>query len=61
MYDEFLINRDCPVEKTFKTYFGELKNLHQLIDELQKRGDDFYFSYVNGNENHFSNWIEHVF
>ncbi|MEM3374226.1 MAG: hypothetical protein QXE31_03310 [Candidatus Woesearchaeota archaeon] len=61
MYDEFLINRDCPLEKTFKTYFGELKNLYELKKELQERGDDFYFSYVNEKENHFSNWIEHVF
>jgi hypothetical protein len=62
MLDKFTkVLSDAPEDKTFKTGFGEIRNLSELRNLLVEKGKTFYDSYVNDNENHFANWIEGVF
>jgi hypothetical protein len=52
---------DCPADKTFKTSFGELKNIKELRTSLCEKGNSLYSEYANASVNHFSNWIADVF
>lgn len=52
---------DVPEDKTFRTSFGEIKNLGELRNALLEKGKQFYEAYVNKNENHFANWVEGVY
>ncbi len=45
----------------FKTNYGEIKNLRELRSLLFAKGKKLFNQYVNKDENHFANWIEHVF
>ncbi|NTV23775.1 MAG: hypothetical protein HGA85_05370 [Nanoarchaeota archaeon] len=52
--------QDVPADRTFKTGFGELRNVHELKSFLQEKGESVYASYANESENHFANWVEAV-
>jgi len=39
----------------------KLQSLYELIDELETMGEDNFNHYVNELDNHFANWVEHVF
>lgn len=58
-YEKILQN--ASKEKTFKTNYGELKNLKELRSLLFAKGKKLFNEYVNEKDNHFANWVEHVF
>ena len=39
----------------------KLKTVYELIDELETMTEETFKHYVTETENHFANWIEHVF
>jgi len=39
----------------------QLKSVYELVDELETMTEDMFNHYVTDTENHFANWIEHVF
>lgn len=39
----------------------KLKSVYELIDELETMSEENFRQYVSETENHFANWIEHVF
>lgn len=62
MYKKFhRVLQNASEEQTFKTNFGEIKNLRELRSLLFAKGKKLFNQYVNEKENHFANWIEHVF
>ena len=52
---------DCPADKTFKTDFGEIKNLTELKRHLLEKGKSFFDQHVYENENHFASWVQDVY
>jgi hypothetical protein len=51
-----------PEQYTFNLSDGrKLKSVYELIDELETMSDDTFRHYVTDMENHFANWVEHVF
>jgi hypothetical protein len=62
MLDKFTkVLSDAPTDKTFKTGFGEIRNLSELRNLLVEKGKPFFESYVTESDNHFANWIDGVF
>ena len=62
MYEKFRnALKDSTKEDSFKTNFGEIKNLKELRTLLFAKGKKLFNHYVDHNENHFANWIEHAF
>jgi len=52
----------APAKKEFVLVDGKvLKDVFQLIDALEKMGDDVFNHHVNEARNDFSNWIRDVF
>jgi hypothetical protein len=39
----------------------KLKSVYELVDELETMSEENFRQYVSETENHFANWIEHVF
>ena len=39
----------------------KLKSVYELVDELETMTEEAFRQYVTDTENHFANWIEHVF
>jgi len=39
----------------------KLRSVYELIDELETMSEENFRHYVTETENHFANWIEHVF
>ena len=52
---------NAPNQKYFNTDFGQIKNLRELRHSLYSHGKKFFNLHVNQDENHFANWVEHVF
>ncbi len=51
-----------PEQYTFQLTDGrKIKSVYELIDELETMTEDTFKKFVTGTENHFANWIEHVF
>ena len=62
MLDRYIrILADAPTDRYFKTGFGDIRNLRELSEVLREKGPMVYEWYVNDKENHFANWVEHVF
>lgn len=38
-----------------------LDTVYELVDELETMNDEMFHHYVNDMDNHFANWIDHVF
>ena len=55
------ILQNASKEQTFKTSYGEIKNLKELRSLLFAKGKKLFNEYVNERENHFANWVEQVF
>ena len=55
--------KNCPVEFEFVICSSgkRLKNIKELAHELDEMSEDIFQHHVNGFNNDFSNWIEHVF
>jgi len=52
----------APETHTFYLQDGRrLDSLYELIDELETMTEHTFQHYVNEFENHFANWVEHVF
>ena len=52
----------APETKSFVLQDGrKLRNVLELIDELETMSEETFRHYVTETENHFANWIEHVF
>ncbi len=52
----------APQEYSFHLTDGrKLQSVYELVDELETMGEDVFKHYVNQAENHFANWVEHVF
>lgn len=52
----------APEEYNFVLHDGRrLESVYELVDELETMGEDAFRHYVNEAENHFANWVEHVF
>lgn len=52
----------APEEYHFVLHDGrKLESVYQLIDELEIMTEDAFKNYVNQAENHFANWLDHVF
>ncbi|MBI4146896.1 hypothetical protein HY489_06190 [Candidatus Woesearchaeota archaeon] len=52
----------APETKSFNLHDGrKIRTVLELIDELETMSEEHFKQYVNEAENHFSNWIEHVF
>lgn len=52
----------APEEQCFYLEDGrKLKNVYELIDELETMTDDMFRKHVNEFKNDFANWMEHVF
>ncbi len=39
----------------------KLQSVYELIDELETMTDEAFGHFVTETENHFANWVEHVF
>jgi hypothetical protein len=52
---------NAPEQKNFNTNFGQIKNLRELRKSLYANGKKLFNQHVNEDENHFANWVEHVF
>lgn len=52
---------DAPHGQSFRTRFGDFRNLGELRNALVEHGKSFYDLYVNSSENHFANWVSGVF
>lgn len=52
----------APETKMFVLHDGrKIKNVLELVDELETMTEEDFRKFVNETENHFANWIEHVF
>jgi len=52
----------APETKTFYLKDGrKIRTVYELIDELELMTEDTFKHYVSDIENHFANWLEHVF
>ncbi len=52
----------APEQYSFSLQDGrKLKSVYELIDELETMTEETFRQYVTDTENHFANWIEHVF
>lgn len=52
----------APEKYTFNLSDGrKLQSVLELVDELETMTEDTFRQYVTETENHFANWIEHVF
>ncbi len=52
----------APEKYSFSLHDGrKLRSVYELIDELETMTDETFKQYVTDAENHFANWIEHVF
>jgi hypothetical protein len=52
----------APEQYSFYLHDGrKLKSVFELIDELETMTDETFRKYVTETENHFANWVEHVF
>jgi len=55
------VRRNAPT-KTFSLKDGRtLKNIYDLVDELEIMSEDVFKEYVNDGKNHFANWIDYAF
>lgn len=39
----------------------KLETIYELVDELETMREEMFKEFVNEADNHFANWIEHVF
>ena len=39
----------------------KIETVYELVDELETMSDEMFKEFVNEADNHFANWIEHVF
>jgi len=52
----------APEKYSFNLQDGrKLQSIYELIDELETMSEEAFRNFVNGSENHFANWVEHVF
>ena len=52
----------APEEYSFVLHDGrKLQSVYELVDELETMTEDTFKQFVTDSENHFANWIEHVF
>ncbi len=52
----------APEKYSFYLHDGrKVKSVYELIDELETMTDETFKQYVTDTENHFANWVEHVF
>jgi len=52
----------APEKYSFYLHDGrKLRTIYELIDELETMTEETFRHYVGETENHFANWIEHVF
>ena len=52
----------APEKYTFNLTDGrKIQSILELVDELETMTEDAFKHYVTETENHFANWIEHVF
>jgi hypothetical protein len=52
----------APEKYSFNLQDGrKLRSIYELIDELETMTDETFRQYATDFENHFANWIEHVF
>lgn len=52
----------APEEYHFVLHDGrKLESVYELIDELETMTEETFKHYVNQIENHFANWLDHVF
>jgi len=52
----------APEEYSFALHDGrKLQSVYELVDELENMTEDTFRQFVTDTENHFANWIEHVF
>ena len=53
---------EAPEEHTFMLNDGrKLKNVYELIDELETMSEDVFKNHVNDSKNDFANWLKDVF
>ena len=51
-----------PEKTSFNLHDGRrLQSVLELIDELETMSEEAFREYVTDTENHFANWVEHVF
>ncbi len=51
-----------PEHYSFHLHDGrKIRSVYELIDELETMTEETFKQYVTDAENHFANWIEHVF
>ena len=52
----------APEQYSFVLHDGrKLQSAYELVDELETMTEDTFRQFVTDSENHFANWIEHVF
>ena len=52
----------APQKYSFNLQDGrKLQTVYELIDELETMSEENFRHFVTGTENHFANWMEHVF
>lgn len=52
----------APKHYSFHLHDGrKVRSIYELVDELETMTEETFKQYVTDAENHFANWIEHVF
>jgi L-lactate utilization protein LutB len=56
------LKKDCPPENVFYVCNGSvLKNIDEMLKELEKMDENAFRHHVNESKNDFSNWIKDIF